>query len=220
MKTIKTTLAIVAIASLGTSCMDDKKGDAEKKLDRFSIYIDSVSNVEANEIAMNWETIESNYDKSRLEAKEAIATVAENSEMQAAFELSNEKYLAFKVEVNQEIAEMEMANSKLRMRQSLLGNNFNGSDMKFTWINKDNILEVYDNFVTTVANNKDSYSREDWDEIKLMYEAIDTRKNTVENEGLTSADNRKIAGLKLKFAPMYTFNRMGAKSDENAAAKQ
>jgi hypothetical protein len=53
-----------------------------------------------------------------------------------------------------------------------------------------------------------------------MYEALDSRKNTVEKEGLTSSDNRKIAGLKLKFAPMYTLNRMGAKSEEMEKAKQ
>lgn len=47
-----------------------------------------------------------------------------------------------------------------------------------------------------------------------------TQENTVENEGLTSSDDMKIAGLKLKFAPMYTVNRMGAKSEENAEAKQ
>ena len=63
-------------------------------------------------------------------------------------------------------------------------------------------------------------SREDWDEIKLMYEALDSRKNTVEKEGLTKEDNRKIAGLKFKFAPMLTVNRMGAKSEEMKEAKE
>ena len=53
-----------------------------------------------------------------------------------------------------------------------------------------------------------------------MYEALDSRKNTVEKEGLSAEDNRKIAGLKIKFAPMYTVNRMGAKSEETAAAKK
>jgi hypothetical protein len=43
-----------------------------------------------------------------------------------------------------------------------------------------------------VQANKDKYSREDWDEIKLMYEALDSRKNTVEKEGLSSEDNRKL----------------------------
>ena len=46
------------------------------------------------------------------------------------------------------------------------------------------------------------------------------RKNTFEKEGLTAEDNRKIAALKLRFAPMYTVNRMGAKSEEMKEAKQ
>jgi hypothetical protein len=53
-----------------------------------------------------------------------------------------------------------------------------------------------------------------------LYEALDSRKNTVEKEGLTAEDNRKIAGLKIKFAPMYTVNRMGAKAEENKEAKK
>ena len=95
-----------------------------------------------------------------------------------------------------------------------------GDDMSFAWVNKDNILSVYDTFITTAIDNKDSYSREDWDEIKMMYEALDSRKNTVENEGLSSSDNMKIASLKVKFAPTYTINRTGAKSEENAEAKK
>lgn len=220
MKTIKLTLAIVAIGVLFTSCKNDQKDKAQKQVDMYGTYVDSVSNVAAKDVAMHWDVIESDYNKNKNEANKAIVSIKENSEMQASIDASTEQYEGFKVEVKAEMAQIEMTNSKLAMRQSLLGNGFKGGDMKFTWINKDNILSVYDNFVTTVDKNKDSYSREDWDEIKLLYEAIDTRKNTVENEGLTSEDNRKIAGLKLKFAPMYTFNRMGAKSDENAAAKQ
>ncbi|HEX9825051.1 MAG TPA: hypothetical protein VGA80_00500 [Flavobacteriaceae bacterium] len=220
MKTLNLTLAIVAIAAIFTSCKDDQRDIAQQKVDMYSTYVDSVSNVAAKEIAMNWEVVESDYQKNKNRANNAIVSVEENSEMQESIDESTEQYEAFKLEVEAETEAIQAANSKLVMQQSLLGSGFTGGDMKFTWINKDNILSVYDNFVTTVETNKDSYSREDWDEIKLLYEAIDTRKNTVENEGLTSADNRKIAGLKLKFAPMYTFNRMGAKSDENAAAKQ
>ena len=220
MRTLKLIVATVAFAGIFSSCSDDKKELAQQKVEKYNAYVDSVSNVAAQDIAMNWEAVESEYQKNKNEADDAIVTIEENSEMQASIDASTEQYTTLKVEIKAEMAEKEMVDSKLMMRQSLLGNGFKGGDMKFTWINKDNILSVYDNFVTTVQNNKDSYSREDWDEIKLLYEAIDTRKNTVENEGLTSSDNRKIAGLKLKFAPMYTFNRMGAKSDENAAAKQ
>jgi hypothetical protein len=53
-----------------------------------------------------------------------------------------------------------------------------------------------------------------------MYEALDNRKNTVEKEGLSSEDNMKIAGLKVKFAPMLKVNRIGAKGEEQAEAKK
>ena len=106
------------------------------------------------------------------------------------------------------------------MRNALFGEGKVGDDMNFSWVNASNIHNVYQQFVHTVENNKDKYSREDWDEIKLMYEALDSRKNTVEKEGLSGDDNRKIASLKLKFAPMYTVNRMGAKSGEMKRAKE
>jgi hypothetical protein len=53
-----------------------------------------------------------------------------------------------------------------------------------------------------------------------MYEALDSRKNTVEKEGLSSADNGDIASIKFKFAPMFKVNRIGAKSREMEEAKE
>ena len=220
MKTLKLTLAIVAFAAIFTSCKDTQKDVAQERVDKYTMYIDSVSNVTSAEATKNWKTIESNYQKNKEEANNAIVDVKENTEMQASIDESTDQFLVFKAKVKAETEAMQAENLKVMMRQTLLGTGFDNNDMKFTWIHKDNILSVYQNFVDTVEKNKDSYSREDWDEIKLLYEAIDTIKNTVENEGLTSEDNRKIAGLKLKFAPMYTFNRMGAKSSENAEAKE
>ncbi len=130
------------------------------------------------------------------------------------------KYDEFKTTVVAEKSKMDATAGTSKIRMSLLGNSAVGNDMQFAWVTKDNILSVYENFVNTVQKNKDNYSREDWDEIKLLYEALDNRKNTVEKEGLSSEDNRKIAGLKLKFGPMYTVNRMGTKSEENSKAKK
>jgi hypothetical protein len=68
--------------------------------------------------------------------------------------------------------------------------------------------------------NKGNFSREDYDEVKLIYEALDSRKNTVEKEGLSSSDNMKVASIKFKFAPMFKVNRIGAKARENEEAKE
>jgi hypothetical protein len=89
--------------------------------------------------------------------------------------------------------------SKQLMRNSLFGEGKISEDMNFDWVNKDNIHNVYQQFVHTVEDNKDAYSREDWDEVKLMYEALDSRKTLLKRRTY-SDDNKKIAGLKLKFA--------------------
>jgi hypothetical protein len=220
MKALKLTLGIVAASIMFAACNDGRKDMAKKEVDNYEFYIDSISRKTTEEAAQNWEAIERDYQEVKSRANNAIASVEDGSELENDIDEATLKYEKFKVEVIAEHERMEVENSKTMIRKSLLGSEYTGGDMKFEWINKDNILSVYQNFVDTVDKNKDSYSREDWDEIKLLYEAIDTRKNTVEKEGLTSSDNRKIAGLKLKFAPMYTVNRMGAKSEENAEAKK
>jgi hypothetical protein len=95
-----------------------------------------------------------------------------------------------------------------------------GADMSFDWVNKDNILSVYENFFESYKKNKSNFTREDYDEAKLLFEALDSRKNTVEKEGLTTKDNNKIATIKLMFSPMFKLNRVGAKSRENQEAKE
>lgn len=220
MKALKLTLGVIAASIIFVACNDGRKDMAKKEVDNYEFYIDSVSRKTTEEAAQNWEAIERDYQEVKSQTNEAIASIDDNSELQKEIDEAALKYEKFKAEVMAEHERMEEENSKMMIRESLLGSQYTGGDLSFEWINKDNILSVYQNFVDTVEKNKDSYSREDWDEIKLIYEAIDTRKNTVENEGLSSEDNRKIAALKLKFAPMYTVNRMGAKSEENSDAKK
>ncbi|MES2574198.1 MAG: hypothetical protein V4572_04605 [Bacteroidota bacterium] len=220
MKKIKLTFALIAVAVAFTSCKDEKQEKAQKSLDAYSKYVDSVSTVAEEKAAENWEIIENDYARLKAEAENSLANANDKDKLQTGLENSATKYEEFKNNVLAEKEKLDASNSKTVIYKSLFGPSYVSDDMQFNWVNKDNILSVYDNFVNTVQKNKDSYSREDWDEIKLVYEALDNRKNTVEKEGLSGEDNRKIAGLKLKFAPMYTVNRMGAKSDENSDAKK
>lgn len=216
MRKINISLILIASAVVFTSCKDEKQELAEKKVDNFTHYIDSVSNVVEEKASENWANIESDYTQLKLDAESSIALATDKDKLQSNFDESSMKYEGYKMKI---IAHNEES-GKMKIHQGLFGPNYVNDDMKFAWVNKDNIASVYETFVNTVQQNKDSYSREDWDQIKLAYEALDTRKNTVEKEGLSSKDNLKIAGLKLKFAPMYTLNRTGAKSEENAEAKE
>ncbi|WP_166966070.1 DUF6565 domain-containing protein [Yeosuana marina] len=219
MKTLKISIVICTLGLLFTSCKDEKQEAAKLKVEEYASYVDSISNLDLAAANSNWNNIENGYTTYKYTANENIKDLKESEALKNDIDDSTLKFEDYKAQLAEK-RHQDMLNAKNNLRLALLGKNYMNDDMKFEWINKDNILSVYQNFVDTVEKNKDSYSREDWDEIKLIYEAIDTRKNTVEKEGLTSSDNRKIAGLKLKFAPMYTLNRMGAKSEENAEAKK
>ncbi|HSD05979.1 hypothetical protein [Flavobacterium sp.] len=220
MKNLKFTLALAATAVMFAACKDEKQEKAQKSLDTYSNYVDSVSNITKENAIENWATIESDYTKLKTDAEVSLANATDKTKLQASLDTTSIKYEEFKTNILTEKEKLNENNSKTSKFKALFGAGYVDDDMKFNWVNKDNILSVYETFVNTVQKNKDSYSREDWDEIKLVYEALDSRKNTVEKEGLSSHDNNKIAGLKLKFAPMYTVNRIGAKSEENAEAKK
>jgi len=220
MKKIHLFLGLALVTLVITSCKDEKITAAEKSVDTFVIYVDSIGNIETLEVKANWQAIDEAYQIKVVEADLALENLKEKEKAQARIDASKAKFAALKAQMEADMQAQAMANAKQLLRNALFGEGKIGDDMNFGWVNKDNILAVYEQFINTAADNKDRYSREDWDEIKLMYEALDSRKNTVEKEGLTSANNNKIAALKLKFGPLYTFNRMGAKNEEMQKAKE
>ena len=215
---MKTTqlIGIAVIALVFTSCKNEKETNAEKAVDDYVAYVDSVKNVTNENIQNNWNEIESQYQIKSSQAQMALADLSDKEKAEIRINESNTKYDDLKTQIVLLSAE---TNSQKR-RDNLFGAGNLNKDMSFAWVNANNILSVYEKFVNTVSDNKDAYSREDWDEIKLMYEALDSRKNTVEKEGLSSKDNLKIAGLKIRFSSIYTSNRMGAKAEENEEAKE
>ena len=213
-------LGLALVSLVFTSCKDEKVTQAEKSVDTYVVYVDSINNVDAVQVKANWQAINDSYQVRVVEAESALDVLKEKEKAQERINASKAKFEALKAQMEADMQAEVAANSKQAFRNALFGEGKIGSDMNFDWVNKDNILAVYQQFVDVADSNKDNYSREDWDEAKLLYEALDSRKNTVEKEGLTSADNRKIAGLKLKFGPMYSLKRMSAKTSEMKEAKE
>lgn len=214
----------MALIALGfTSCKDEKETQAEKTVETYVVYVDSLGTIEAADAKANWEAIDAAYQMRSSEAEAAIANLKDSEKAQARIDASKAKYEEMRAKYQAELdAEAKMAansNYKMKLRNSLFGEGSMGEDMNFDWVNKDNILKVYNDFNNQYDKNHNDYTREDFDEIKALYEALDSRKNTVEKEGLSSEDNRKIAELKLKFGPKFKIDRMGAKAGENQDAK-
>jgi hypothetical protein len=217
MKKVKTVLIIVGSGMLMLSCQDEKQTKAEKIVVAYEQYVDSLNSVAKKDLKDDWDSIESTYQRKKIAAENALQELKNRADFEGKIVVSSDKYELYKASY---LAEHPNGTKISLMRKALFNAKDIGNDMTFNWVNKANIVSVYDHFVITVETNKARYSREDWDEIKLLYEALDTRKNTVEKEGLLSSDNTKIAKLKIRFAPMYALYRMGAKAEENTEAKE
>ena len=217
--TKNTTFAACAVALvLGLGACKNETSKSESTL--FTTYVDSINTIQHVYTPESWEAINADYQNrvAALEQKEATMEADEK----ARVEESKAKFAALKATYEENIAKAatpQEPGSKAALRNRLFGEGVITEDLKFSFVSAANALSVYETFVNTVDANKDNYSREDWDEIKVLYEALDTRKNEIEKE-LSGPDNRQIASLKVKFAGINTSNRSGAKADENAEAKK
>lgn len=203
------------------SCKNKEKEAADQKIAALQTYIDSLEDVKTADVETNWDRISTDFDRKTKESNEAVAQLNEDvkAKSQARVDSLNVRYGIIKSSV--ELAKSPVnVNPNQKLRNLFFGVDKIGEDMNFSWVNKDNIVDTYQKFFDSYKANKDKFSREDFDEVKLIYEALDSRKNTVEKEGLSSSDNMKIASIKFKFAPMFKVNRIGAKARENEEAKE
>jgi hypothetical protein len=226
MKNLRLVAGAIAITAVFASCKNEEKQLAEKHVDHYVVFVDSVNSLDAAERSANWAAIDAEYQARVADADAALTTLENDAKAQEKINESKTKYEGVKsqaesdAKAKEEAAAAAAAPAGNSLADTFFGaGNVVGNDMKFMWVNKDNILSVYQKFYETFDANKDNYSRQDLDKIKAYYEALDARKNTVEKEGLSSSDNNKIAGLKLKFAPAFRWERLTAKGEENEKAK-
>lgn len=216
--------AIAATVMIGfTACTNSANDAAKKDAENFTNYVDSVESATPIYTEANWAIIDEGYRERALKAEAALEKL--EADDKAKTEAAKAKYATLKLTYETKIKEAEApkpvaGDYRSILRNRLFGEGKIGADMNFSFVNADNILNTYQRFVDAVDAGKDDFTREDWDEIKVLYEGLDNRKNTVEKEGLKAADNLKIAGLKVKFSAIKSVNRPGAKVKENVESKQ
>ncbi len=222
----KTKLMIAAaIVSIGFAACNNANDAAKQDAEVLTMYVDSVGDLTPVYTVESWTLIDNGYQERALVAEKNYAAL--NADEKAKADASKAKYEALKAKYETNIKEAEVKaaleastpNFRTVLRDRLFGEGKVGDDMKFLYVTGDNIRGIYQNFVDVVADNKNNYTREDWDEINVLYEALDTRKNVVEKD-LATKDNVKIAGLKVRFASIAATHRGGTKVKENEEAKQ
>lgn len=208
---------LFAALSVGAVVACNNTSSDEMLVADMNRYVDSVSNSVSAYSKETWDDISAGYDRRMAELKAEHAELS--AEAREELNQAEAKFNEFRNKFESSIKEAEAKSSKTTLRNSLFGAGKVGNDMSFSFVTAANALGVYTNFVNTVEKNKDNYTREDWDEIKVLYEALDNRKNEIEKE-LAGADNRQIARQKVKFVGIKSVNRISAKVDENIESKQ
>jgi len=102
MENMKLTFALIAIATAFTSCKDEKQIKAQKATDAYTKYVDSVSNITQENAVANWETIENDYAKLKLEAENSIensTNSTDKTKLQTNLSDSESKYEEFKNDI-------------------------------------------------------------------------------------------------------------------------
>ncbi len=249
MKKINLMLSATIIIVGFTACKDAIKEAAKKDSVNVNMYVDSLEKLTPIYTVGYWNSLDSMYQERAMQAEMTLANLdaadkekfeaskVKYAKMKADYEAklieqqaaSNNKLKETEIALADEKSKDKMTTTttvvvdapdyRVVLRNRLFGEGKIGADMKFEYVNAQNILGIYKNFVNTVADNKKNYTREDWDEIKVLYEALDNRKNTIEKD-LASKDNADIAGLKIRFASIKATRRIAAKADENADSKK
>lgn len=237
-------VAAILIVSI-SACKNAAKELAKSNATNLQLYVDSLKNATPVYETGYWSSIEARYQDRAMMAEKSIADLeaadketldsakAEYAMLKANYEAKlkeQERDGAIKLSDTEAQLQAEKNKNnttplitsspdyKLVLRNKLFGEGKIGADMKFEFANASNILGIYDNFINTVEKNKNNYTREDWDEIKVLYEALDNRKNRIEKD-LTTKDNMKIAAIKIRFAGIKATQRTSSKVDENNASK-
>lgn len=222
MKKIKLVMASVLVVTGFIACKNSPT-IAQQDAMNLNSYVDSIESLTPVYTASYWSDLDNGYQLRVTKADNTMATLEASDK--AKLDESKVQYAALKTTYEIKIKEAETTavitapDYRQALRNNLFGEGMIGSDMSFGFATANNLLSIYRKFVNTVDENKNNYSREDWDEIKVLYEALDTRKNTVEKE-LPDGDNTKIAGLKIKFSAIKATHRGGTKGEENKAAKE
>src|SRR4051812_28941363 len=119
MKKRKLILVMTAAAIAFTSCKDEKQEKAQKSLDDYSKYVDSVSAVAEEKAAENWEAIESDYNRLKAEAETSLANASDKAKLQTSLENSATKYEEFKNNVMSEKEKADANNPKTVFHKTL-----------------------------------------------------------------------------------------------------
>ncbi|MFT3908524.1 MAG: hypothetical protein QM737_03810 [Ferruginibacter sp.] len=200
MKKIQLMIGAAIIVSAFTACSNSNS--ANQEANNLASYVDSVDKIDVYTEA-KWKEIDNGYEDINMKVEKDLSLMT--AEDKEKVEASKTKYAALEKKYEAKIEEAKKPDYKVVLRKNLFGDKM-PSGVDFGWMTAANVVETYENFVNTVDAHKDEYSKEDWNEIKVIYAALDAKKETLDKD-ISVKDRLKIAGLKTKYKVIKAVNK-------------
>ena len=126
MESKKVVLGIALIALGFASCKDEKETQAEKTVDTYVVYVDSLGNIPAQDAKLNWQAIDASYEMRSMEADAALTDLKDAAKAQERINASRAKYEALKAKLEAEAEADKLAaaasNPKQKLRNKIFVN--------------------------------------------------------------------------------------------------
>lgn len=188
------------------SCNEAERKNAENTVKKYAGFVDSVDVLEVKTASKNWDAIQGKNDHHKINAEIALNKVTDKGNIEKKLNRAILKFERFKGKVMLEKEKSKIERMKRKLGKVLLGDLYTYNDVQLLWITRKNVLRVYQKFIAKINQDQDTFTEEDWEEIKALYEALEKRRDEIEKEGLSGIESREIVLLKLKYAPIFTVN--------------
>ncbi len=202
---VLTAIAVIAFSSV--SCGDNgRKNDDD--VESFKVFVTDLKAKSEEEVKENWEVIEKEYNE-KVTAIDQKTEELED-EIKKEYEQLKKDYEELKTKYSTQMKEEDYDGNLQKLYEALLTNE---GDMDLSGVTASNIAAVYSSFVVIVDAQMDEYTREDWDEIEILWEALNKRKDEMEDK-LSNEQKMKISEDKVKYATLNALYKLPGKSEE------
>lgn len=198
------------ISLFSFSYCTEKDDKARKSVNELKNYVDVSKAKTDSTIDEHWDNIEREYSEKKSEA-ERYADKME-AELKESYDKAVKDWEAYKADVKEKHALRQKEKEARLLRSSLAPA---GILPDLSNVTAANIRSVYEHFIDVVENNKEIYSKEQWINVNNYWQSLNDIKDKLDKtHSITEADNRKIKGIKAKYAATKVLNKPFAQSEK------
>lgn len=212
MKRIKTNpnilIAVFATGFILSSCEDPNKLRAEREFNEYRDYVETESDIFDVENDWNWEEYEANWQEYDSLYQEHASEVEGNREYLSDDDISEFEQFQSQYEERKSRYEKRAASEGSNADKSLISKQMytamnieNSNDIDLSGVTADNARQSYKNFVDYIEQNKKDMNQADWRNAEIIWEALNLRKNAIE-EDISTKDNLAIGTLKVEYGAL------------------